>query len=70
MVHNLDVEMNLQVRPMLYSRSRQVSLDEAEHFLHNMRRQRRYAPMVFGIIPDLAFAFAGIPKSGPSPSHR
>lgn len=32
-------------------RSGQVSLDEAEHFLDN-RDQRRYAPMVFGLIPE------------------
>jgi hypothetical protein len=31
-------------------RSRQVSLDEAEHFLHNRDASVAYAPMVFGII--------------------
>jgi hypothetical protein len=33
-------------------RSGQVSLDEAEHFTAQSRSQRRYAPMVFGIIPE------------------
>ncbi len=33
-------------------RSGQVSLDEAEHFPAQSRSQRRYAPMVFGIIPE------------------
>jgi hypothetical protein len=33
-------------------RSGQVSLDEAEHFPAQSSRQRRYAPMVFGIIPE------------------
>jgi hypothetical protein len=27
-------------------------LDEAEHFLHKSRCQRRYAPRVFGFIPE------------------
>src|SRR6516162_89178 len=31
---------------------RTVSLDEAEHFAAQSRCQRRYAPMVFGIIPE------------------
>jgi hypothetical protein len=43
-------------------RTGQVSFDEAEHFLAQSRCQRRYAPMVFGIIPDLVFGFAGIPR--------
>ena len=38
------------VRPSL--RSGQVSLDEAEHFPAQSSCQRRYAPMVFGIIPE------------------
>ena len=29
-----------------------LSLDEAEHFPSQSRCQRRYAPMVFGIIPE------------------
>jgi len=33
-------------------RSGQVSLDEAEHFPAQSRCQRRYAPMVFGFIPE------------------
>jgi hypothetical protein len=33
-------------------RSGQVFLDEAEHFPAQSRCQRRYAPMVFGIIPE------------------
>jgi hypothetical protein len=33
-------------------RSGQVSLDEAEHFTAQSSCQRRYAPMVFGIIPE------------------
>jgi hypothetical protein len=33
-------------------RSGQVSLDEAEHFPAHSRSQRRYAPMMFGIIPE------------------
>src|SRR6266852_2715768 len=33
-------------------RSGQVSLDEAEHFPAQSRSLRRYAPMVFGIIPE------------------
>ena len=33
-------------------RSGQVSLDEAEHFTSQSSCQRRYAPMVFGIIPE------------------
>jgi hypothetical protein len=33
-------------------RSGQVSLDEAEHFPAQSSCQRRYAPMVFGIIPE------------------
>jgi hypothetical protein len=30
----------------------QVSLDEAEHFLHNRSCQRRYAAMAFEFIPE------------------
>ena len=37
-----------------------VSLDEAEHYLAQSRCQRRYAPILFGFIPDLAFGFARI----------
>ena len=33
-------------------RSGQVSLDETEYFPAKSRSQRRYAPMVFGIIPE------------------
>jgi hypothetical protein len=33
-------------------RSGQVSLDESEHFPSQSSCQRRYAPMVFGIIPE------------------
>ena len=49
-------------------RSGQVSLDEAERFTAQSSCQRRYTPMVFGIIPEclgfppeLVFSFAGIP---------
>src|SRR5215469_6316853 len=38
------------IRPSL--RSGRVSLDEAEHFTAQSSCQRRYAPMVFGIIPE------------------
>ena len=37
--------------------SGQVSLDEAEHFTAQSSCQRRYAPMVFGIIPEHRSAF-------------
>jgi hypothetical protein len=40
-------------------RSGQVSLDEAEHFPAQSRSQRRYAPMVFGIIPECRSASFG-----------
>jgi hypothetical protein len=33
-------------------RSGQFSVDEAEHFTAQSSCQRRYAPMVFGIIPE------------------
>jgi hypothetical protein len=43
----------------------QVSLDEAEHFLHNPSLRsdglRDHPGMPFGFIPDLAFGYAGIP---------
>jgi hypothetical protein len=29
-----------------------ISVDEAEHFATQSSCQRRYAPMVFGIIPE------------------
>jgi hypothetical protein len=48
------------------------SLDEGEHFTAPSSCQRRYAPMVFGVIPEccsaspeLAFSFAGIPARRP-----
>jgi hypothetical protein len=48
-------------------RSGQVSLDEAEHFLHNrsaivatLRWCSGHPGMPFGFIPDLLFGFAGI----------
>jgi hypothetical protein len=39
----------------------EAGTDEAEHFPAQSKCQRRYAPMVFGIIPDSAFGFVGIP---------
>jgi hypothetical protein len=39
--------------------SGQVSLDEAEHFPAQSRSQRRYTPMVFGIIPECRSASFG-----------
>jgi hypothetical protein len=38
--------------PLPSLRSGQVSLDEAEHFLHNRDASVAYAPMVFGFIPE------------------
>jgi len=40
-------------------RSGQVSLDEAGHFPAQSRSQRRYTPMVFGIIPEFRSASLG-----------
>jgi hypothetical protein len=40
-------------------RSGKVSLDEAEHFPAQSSCQRRYAPMVFGIIPECRSACFG-----------
>ena len=52
--------------------SGQVSLDEAEHFLHNrdasvatLRCVRVHPGLAFGITLDLAFGFAGIPTVQP-----
>jgi hypothetical protein len=47
------------------ARSGQVSLGEAKHFPARSRSQRRYAPMVIGIIPEWlsseqAFSFADL----------
>jgi hypothetical protein len=41
------------------ARSEQVSLGEAKHFPARSRSQRRYAPMVIGIIPECRSAFFG-----------
>src|SRR5436309_13345159 len=40
-------------------RSRQVSIDEAEHFPAQSRSQPRYTPMVFGIIAECRSASFG-----------
>jgi hypothetical protein len=41
-------------------RSGQISPDEAEHLPAQSSRQRRYAPMVFGIIPECRSSSLGI----------
>src|ERR1700683_4714074 len=56
-------------------RSGQVSLDEAEHFTAQSSCQRRYAPMVFGIIPECCSASlrkerSASPESPPEPQKQ
>jgi hypothetical protein len=38
-------------------RSGQLSLDEGEYFQAQPRGQRRYSPMMFGIVPRMLFGF-------------